>query len=189
MWIILATAIRYLQPAGGSTVPENDKTLLETPRFKVQEVVRHNDRGQEFRKAVIRHPGAVVILPFVEADAVCLIRNFRISVQRSLLELPAGTLEPGEDPAQAAIRELREETGYRAESWHHLHTFYPSPGVLDERMHLYLARQLTYVGCERQPDEDIENVIVPWSEALRLVRTRQIDDAKTIVGLLLYEQL
>jgi ADP-ribose pyrophosphatase len=170
-------------------VPENHTTLLETPRFKVQEVVGRNDRGQEFHKAVIRHPGAVAILPLVGIDAVCLIRNFRISVQRALLELPAGTLEPDEDPARAAVRELREETGYRAESWQHLQSFFPSPGILDERMHLYLATELTYVGCERQPDEDIENVILPWQDALAMVRTGQIEDAKTIVGLLLYEQL
>jgi ADP-ribose pyrophosphatase len=139
-------------------------------------------------REVIRHPGAVVILPLVDPDHVCLIHNFRIAVGQRLIELPAGTLEPPEVPLAAARRELTEETGYRTDQFRLLHTFYPSPGILDERMFLYLATELTPGSPARQPDEAIENLVVPWQTALAMVDDRTIQDAKTIIGLLYYER-
>lgn len=162
--------------------------LLTTGRFRVERVRQPIAGGGTREREVVRHPGAVVILPLVEDDRVCLIRNFRISVNQTLLELPAGTLEPGEDPALCAPRELEEETGYRAERIELLHAFYLSPGILDEKMHLYAATGLTAGPTRREPGEEIDNLVVPWEEALRLVAAGEIRDAKSLVALLWWDR-
>ncbi|MCA9146172.1 MAG: NUDIX hydrolase [Planctomycetaceae bacterium] len=163
--------------------------LLVTSRFSVIEIERRTPDGQVRNRAVVRHPGAVTIIPMVDEDHVCLIQNFRVSVNQTLIELPAGTLEPPEPPEQAAHRELIEETGYKAGVMRELHGFYLSPGILDERMHLYVATDLVAVGASREPGEEIENLVVSWQEAMQLVESRKIQDAKTISGLLLYDRV
>lgn len=165
------------------------KQLLMTDRFSVEEVTSTGADGRPRQRAIVRHPGAVTILPLLEGDRVCLIRNFRISVEKELIELPAGTLEPPETPEETARRELREETGFEAGRLRLLHAFYLSPGVLDERMHLFVAEDLRPVGPAREAGEQIENLIVPWSEAIRLCQSGAIEDAKTLVGLLLSDRL
>jgi ADP-ribose pyrophosphatase len=168
-------------------VSDDEPTLLETHRFRVVQVGR--EPGPAGRpKAVIRHPGSVCILPLLSGDRVCLIRNYRPAAGRALIELPAGTLEPGEPPAEAAARELAEETGYRAESWQLLREFYLAPGLLDERAYLFAASELTAGPPRREADEQIENLIVTRSEALQLVHRGQIEDAKTIVALLSWQR-
>lgn len=139
-------------------------------------------------KETIRHPGAVTIVPFIDDEHVCLIRNDRMAVGQTLIELPAGTLEEGEDPIDAAHRELTEETGYRAEVIEHLDSFWMSPGILNERMHLFLARGLTAGSTKLEADERIETFIVRWREALDMVDRGIIQDAKTIIGLLYYDR-
>jgi ADP-ribose pyrophosphatase len=113
-----------------------------------------------------------------------LIRNYRIAVNQTLIELPAGTLEPPEPPLDTARRELIEETGYRAAKIEPLHAFFLSPGILDERMHLFLATGLTAGGTAREEGEEIENLLVPWQQAIDMIFDGTIQDAKTIVGLL-----
>jgi len=169
-------------------MPSPADKLLQTERFSVETVTRASRDGQLLQRAVIRHPGAVTIVPILEDGRVCLIRNFRVAVGQPLVKLPAGTLEPGEQPQRAAERELIEETGFRAERIVHLHSFFMSPGILDERMHLFLAEKLTSVGTMREPTEEIENLIVRWEQAHEMIRSGEIQDAKTLVGLLLYEQ-
>ena len=169
-----------------SSVP---KTLLETSRFKVVEVARVARDGSTRTRAVVRHPGAVTILPLTDDGRVCLIHNFRVAVGQTLIELPAGTLDPQEEPLAAARRELAEETGYRAGHWQHLRSFFLSPGILDERMHLFLATGLVAGDPAREPGEEIETLLTPWDEALRWIATGDIQDAKTIAGLLLYDRL
>jgi ADP-ribose pyrophosphatase len=165
------------------------RILLTTRRFRVEAVERTTAAGVTVQREVVRHPGAVTILPLVDAEHVCLIRNYRVAVGRTLIELPAGTLEPGEDPAATARRELAEETGYRAARLELLHSFFLSPGILDERMHLFLATDLTAGDAQREVNEEIENLVVPWTQAVSWVQQRQIDDAKTMVGLLYYDRL
>ena len=163
--------------------------LLRTPRFDVEAVRLPGTTDDNATREIIRHPGAVVILPLVDASRVCLIRNFRVAVNETLLELPAGTLEPPEEPLAAARRELAEETGYRADQYRLLHSFYASPGILDERMSLVVASGLSAGAPAREPGEMIENAVVTWNEALTLVDDGTIKDAKTIVGLLYYDRL
>ena len=145
--------------------------------------------GRTILKDVVLHPGAVAIVPLVDRDHVCLLRNRRLSVGETLIEIPAGTLEPGEDPAVAAVRELAEETGYRAERWRRLREFYPSPGVLSERMYLYVAEGLTTGQQQLEPDEHIEPKVVRWGDALAWALDGTIRDAKTLVALLWWGRL
>jgi ADP-ribose pyrophosphatase len=166
----------------------DDEVLLETRRFRV---VRHRGRtacGHEYVRETVQHPGAVVILPVLDDGRVCLIRNYRVAVDRTLIELPAGTLEPGEEPAVTARRELEEETGYQAGRIEPLTQFFMSPGILNERMHAYLATGLTKGPAHPEAGEEIERLLVSWDEALRMTLSGEIQDAKTIATLLFYER-
>ena len=145
--------------------------------------------GAVVRRDVILHPGAVVILPVVDADHVCLLRNHRPVVGETLWELPAGTLEPGEPPEHAAVRELLEETGYTAGRWRKLTACYASPGCLSELMHVYAAQDLTPGPMRPEKDETLEPHIVPWEQAVGWALDGTIRDVKTIAGLLLWEKL
>lgn len=144
--------------------------------------------GRTVQRDLIIHPGAVAILPVVDAEHVCLLRNYRFIVEQTLWEIPAGTLEPGEPPDQAAIRELEEETGYRAGRWQRLTEFYPSPGVLSERTHLYVAHDLTPGPTRLEPEEKLEPQVVPLRDALSWALDGVIRDAKTLVALLWWER-
>jgi ADP-ribose pyrophosphatase len=165
-----------------------EELLLETRRFCVKRIERSLADGSSVSREVVRHPGSVVILPLLDNDQICLIRNYRVAVGKTLIELPAGTLERGERPADCAARELIEETGFRAASIEPMTSFYAAPGILDEFMHLFVARQLTAGTAARETGEEIQNYVVGLHDALQLVQTGEICDAKTIVGLLVYQQ-
>ncbi len=166
------------------------KTVLVTAKFSVLE---HQPPAGTPSSAPVRHtvehPGAVAIIPLLEDDQVCLIRNERIAVGKTLIELPAGTLEPAEPPCKTAERELREETGYSAGHWHELSGFFMSPGILNERMHLFVARDLTPGPPAREADESIDNLVVSWDEAIAMVLRGEIEDAKSLAGILLWDRL
>jgi ADP-ribose pyrophosphatase len=163
--------------------------LFQGRRFRVEQVFQPTAEGNLREREVVRHPGAVTVLPLLADGRVCLIRNYRVSVDKTLIELPAGTLEPGEDPLVTAERELIEETGYRCSKIELLHSFYLSPGILDERMHLYLATGLTLGETAREEGELIENLLLPLEESLALIDRGEIQDAKTMAGLLYYERV
>ena len=167
----------------------NPETLLTTPKFRVVRETVTTGAGKTKTREIVRHPGACVIVPLLDDGRVCLIRNWRIAVAQTLIELPAGTLEPPEPPHVAAERELIEETGYRAAKIEFLHAFYLSPGILDEQMHLYLATGLTAGATAREEGEEIENWLVPCDEAVAMIFRGEIRDAKTIVGLLWAQRL
>jgi ADP-ribose pyrophosphatase len=145
--------------------------------------------GHTVKRDVVLHPGAVAMLPMADADHVCLVRNHRPIVGETLLEVPAGTLEPDEPPESAAVRELAEETGYRAGRWQKLAMFMPSPGILSERTHLFLAQDLIPGPQQLEKDEELVPVILPWPEAVSLVLDGTIHDAKTIIAILLWDRL
>jgi ADP-ribose pyrophosphatase len=145
--------------------------------------------GRRIERDIVLHPGAVAILAMVDAEHVCLLQNHRFIVGETLWEIPAGTLEPGENPDDAAVRELAEETGYRAARWQKLTAFYPSPGILSERTHLYLAEDLTPGPMHLEPGEQLTPQVVAWNEAMAWVLEGRIRDAKTLVALLWLDRL
>lgn len=169
---------------------ESPKPVLLTAKFSVLEHhVALDGQTEPVVRHTVEHPGAVAIIPLLEDDRVCLIRNDRLAVGKTLIELPAGTLEPAESPQTTAERELREETGYSAAHWHELSGFYMSPGILNERMHLFVARELTAGQPAREQGEEIDNLVVTWDEALAMALRGEIEDAKSLAGLLLWDRL
>jgi ADP-ribose pyrophosphatase len=162
--------------------------VYEGPRFRVGRVATPLLDGGTLHRDMVVHPGAVAILPVVDAGHVCLLRQHRFAIGATLWEIPAGTLEPGEAPQSAAERELAEETGYRAASLRPLADFFPSPGILDERMYLFVAEGLTPGATDLQPGEDIRPEVVPWEQALSWARDGTIRDAKTLIALLLWQK-
>ena len=142
--------------------------------------------GDTFLRETIQHPASVVILPILPDGRIVLIRQFRHAVGRFIYEIPAGTSEPGEPLLRCAKRELAEETGYSASRWRRVCRFYPAPGISTERMVLYVARGLKPSNEKAAMDEDeyITLRIVSAREALELVQTNQIVDAKSIIGIL-----
>ncbi|MGA2619126.1 MAG: NUDIX hydrolase [Thermoguttaceae bacterium] len=163
------------------------QVLFAGRRFRVEHAVQRMPDGTEHAREVVRHPGAVALVPLLDDGRVCLIENYRVAVAQRLLELPAGTLEPGEDPEHTARRELTEETGYRAGRIERLATFYMSPGILDEKMFLYLATALEPGPMAPDAGEDISVRLVTWDEALAMLRDNCIQDGKSIAGLLYYD--
>ena len=145
--------------------------------------------GETIRRDMILHPGAVVILPVIDRDHICLLRNERFVIGETLWEVPAGTLEPGEPIEQAAARELLEETGYTSRRWRKLGHYWPSPGVMDEKMHLFVAEELTPGAARPEADENLEAHTVKWVDALRMATDGTIHDLKTVTAILLWDRL
>ena len=139
--------------------------------------------GRRVVRETITHPGAVVMVPVLPNGRVVLIQQYRRSVNRVLLELPAGTLERGEQPDRCARRELQEETGWRARRLRRLARFYAAPGFISERMTLFLAQDLTWAPLRPDPDERVRPAVMTLTQALRKIRTGAICDAKTIIGM------
>lgn len=151
--------------------------------------VRLPDGGESVRE-VVRHAGAVVILPLFGDGRIALVRQFRYPIGDDLLELPAGTLEPGEPPQACAQRELVEETGWRAGQMEGLGSFYSTPGFTDEVLHSFVATDLDPGDGGRTPDEDefIDVVVLSTEEVMSVARRGDIRDAKTLATLLLARQ-
>ncbi len=143
------------------------------------------------RRDVVRHNGSVVVLAVDTttnpADpGILLIRQYRHAAGKFLLELPAGRIEPGEELMAAASRELIEETGYRAAKWSRHSTYYASPGFLSEAMNIVLAEDLTLGEATPEDDERIELLMTPLSEVIAMIHRGEIEDGKTLIGVLLY---
>ncbi len=140
--------------------------------------------GKEVVRDVVVHSGAVCIVARPTPEQVILIRQYRHAAGCELIELPAGTLHPGEDPLECAIRELEEETGYQAARMVERARFFTTPGFTSEFMYLYEASGLVETQVNPDDDESIEVDIVSCAEALRMIDTGEIQDAKSILGLL-----
>jgi ADP-ribose pyrophosphatase len=164
-----------------------EELLLEARRFRVVRIPQPCADGTVASREVVIHPGSVVVVPLVTADEVCLIEVVRVAVGDTLLELPAGTLDREEPLATAAARELAEETGYRAGTIEAAGSFWMSPGILRERMHLFVARDLAPGPQALEPGEQIRTRHVAWSEAVAMCLDGRIEDAKTIAGILLID--
>jgi ADP-ribose diphosphatase len=159
--------------------PEESRTVYDGRLFDVTV-----ERWGEHEREIVEHPGAVAIVAVDREERVTLVRQLREPARKELLELPAGTLEEGEEPLETAKRELEEETGLTGGSWRELAAFYTTPGFCRERMHLFLAEGVDAGQARQEADESIELVRVPVA-GLR-ERLRELEDAKTIAGLLLY---
>lgn len=140
--------------------------------------------GREATREVVEHPGAVAILPVLDDGRLVLVRQYRYAVQRALLEVPAGTLEPGESPEDCAVRELQEEVGLVAGVVEELARFFVSPGWCNEELIVYRATGLRDVGASPAQDEDLEIVHVFPAEVPDLMRRGEIGDAKTLTAVL-----
>ena len=142
--------------------------------------------GRRVRREIVVHPGASAILPIIEPGKILMVRQYRHPVGEVLLEIPAGTLKPGEDPMTCAARELEEETGYRAEKLTHLITIYTAPGYSSEVLHIYLARDLRKSVQAPEIDEDISVIEMALDQVLDGIRDGRIKDSKTIIAILYY---
>jgi len=140
--------------------------------------------GQRVTLDIVRHPGAAAVVPFVSHDDVLLIRQFRHAAGGNILEVPAGKLDAGEDPAVCAARELEEEAGQRAGRLEHLGEIWTTPGFTDERIHLFAAFDLAAVAQRLEDDEVIEVLRVPFAHALEMVWQGELRDAKSALALL-----
>ena len=152
------------------------------------DTVRFPD-GSEGELEMVRHPGASAIVPFLSNPTgpdpqLMLIKQYRYAAEDFLYEIPAGRLEDGEAPELCAARELQEETGCSAGVLEHMHTMFTTPGFTDEKIHLFLAYDLTRGEAQREADEFISIEVVPLSQALQMVRDGRIKDAKTALGIL-----
>lgn len=161
---------------------EGRKCRLEVHHFKDDQTSRRTARE------VIVHPGAVVILPFLSSDRIILIRNRRLAVGTTLVELPAGTLEHNESPMNCAGRELLEETGFLAGRLQSLGSFYSSPGILSEKMFAYAAYDLQEKHQALEEGEEIELLSATLDEAIEMIRSGEIADGKTIATILMYDR-
>jgi len=140
------------------------------------------DNGDTAVREYVRHPGGVAIVPVVDNNVI-LIQQFRIAIGREVIELPAGLLEPEEEPIQCAARELEEELGYRARELVPLASFYSSVGFADERMHIFLAVEPEKTKLKRDPDERIREIFMPTEMIADRLAAQAFEDAKTIIGL------
>jgi len=159
------------------------RTAWESRSWRLRVLEFTYPDGTSKERGVIDHPGSVVMVPIV-GDDVLILRQYRIALESIILELPAGTKEPGEEWLLCAQRELREETGFRAENWTSLGKVWPAPGITNELMAVYLARDLSPDPLPADVDEEIEVVSYPLSDLVTMALNGDLQDAKSIVGIL-----
>ena len=169
--------------------PLSKRMLYEGRRIRLEILTLQDDAGNRREQEIVRHPGAVCVLPFLDARTILMLRNRRWPAGgKHLLELPAGTLEKNEDPMNCAGRELQEETGYLAARLQRICDFYTSPGITDERMYAFAAFDLDHTEASPDEGEELEVVSVPYAEAFRLMTDRELVDAKSMLTLLYWDR-
>lgn len=161
------------------------RTIHKGRRFDFEIIAVRRPGGSVIEREVVRHSGAVVVVPVTDDGRLVLIRNHRVAVGETLWECCAGTLEAGEDPAVCAGRELAEETGYSAGRIESLGWFYTTPGLTDERMHAFLATDLRFVGQDLEDDETIDVELVSTARAMEMIDRGELRDGKSLVALLI----
>lgn len=165
----------------------SSKEVFKNKLFSVTDEIAVDPDGFEIHRNIVRHPGSAVMLAVDDARRILLVKQFRLPAERELWELPAGRLDPGEKPLEAARRELREETGYQANTWKELIGFWPSPGYVGEKMNIFLAKDLTEGKQELMGDE---RITMQWFDALEvdaMIRRGDIVDGKTLIGYFVWQ--
>lgn len=140
------------------------------------------------KREIIEHPGSVAILPIINNDEIVLVKQYRKAVEDFLYEIPAGKFELNEEPKQTAIRELKEETGYIADDIEYMLEFYPTPGYCDEKIFIFLANNLKFVGDDQDENEYIEVKTFKINEVIRMIKLGEIMDGKTIIAIEIAKQ-
>jgi len=166
----------------------SSKEVYKCDLFSVTEVHATKRKGYEIRRSIVRHAGSAVMMAVDHRKRILLVRQYRLPAGMKMWELPAGRLDPGENPLQAAKRELVEETGCRARKWRKLVTFYASPGYVSEKMTIFLATDLTEGEAQPMEDERIEPRWFSSAEIERMLRSGKIIDGKTMIGYLTWKR-
>jgi len=159
------------------------KEVYTCKLFKVTEDKAVDPKSKfEIARSVVRHAGSAVMMAMDDKNRILLVRQYRLPADKYLWELPAGKLDQGEKPLDAAKRELAEETGYKAKKWRKLASYFPSPGFVQEKMTLFLATELTAGDATPMDDERIETRWFKRKEVHQMIRDGKIEDGKTIIG-------
>ena len=164
------------------------REVYKSKIFTVAEEVATDPSGFQIDRAIVRHGGSAVMLAVDERKRVLLVKQFRLPAEKDLWEIPAGRLDPGEKPLDAARRELAEETGYTAKKWKKLVAWWPSPGYVSEKMHLFLATDLQRGKATPMEDERIETRWFKKKELGRLIGQGKIEDGKTLIAFLYWRR-
>ena len=162
--------------------------ICHTPIFRVTMDRAIDPDGFEIKRAIVQHGGSAVMMPVDDRGRILLVRQYRLPARQYMWELPAGRLDEGETPLQAARRELAEETGFRAKKWQKVAMFFPSPGFLAEKMTIFLATGLTAGTSAPMEDERIETRWFSPRELGQMIRSGKIIDAKTMIGFFRYRE-
>lgn len=141
------------------------------------------------KREIVEHPPAVSVVAITENDEILLVKQFRKPIEKHIYEVPAGMIEIGELPKEAALRELKEETGYMADNMDYLCEFYTSPGFCTEKMHVFLATNLQIEDQNLDSDEFIDVEVIPFNDVIKMLERCEISDAKTIASILYYKTL
>lgn len=166
-------------------IPQTEDVVFTGRIFNVNRLRVSLPNGREAVRDVVRHPGAVAIVALTDDGRICLVRQYRTALGRVTIEIPAGKLDPGEDPLVCAKRELREETGMEAEQMAFLTTIGTSVGFCDELIHIYMATGLRFVASNPDDDEFLNVDLVPLPELIDAVLDGRIEDCKTVTGALI----
>ncbi|MCS1350831.1 NUDIX hydrolase [Mechercharimyces sp. CAU 1602] len=161
----------------------NSQVLFEGRIIKVQIDEVSLPNGNTSTRELVKHPGAVSILAITEEEKIVLVRQYRKPLEKAILEIPAGKIDPGENPQHCAKRELEEETGYLAQEMDEVLSFYTSPGFSDEIVYIYEAKKLTQGEAKPDADEFVETVELTLTEALEKISSHEIHDAKTVTAI------
>ena len=163
----------------------SSKQVYDCGLFRVTEDVAVDQKTKfKIKRSVVRHIGSAVMMAVDEKKRILLVRQYRLPAEKRLWELPAGRLDPGEKPLQAAKRELKEETGYKAAKWTKLASYFASPGFVQERMTIFLAEDLTEGEATPMDDEQIEARWFKRKELAKMIADGEIEDGKTLIGFL-----
>jgi ADP-ribose pyrophosphatase len=166
----------------------SSKEVYKCGLFSVTEDQATDGKGYEIRRSIVRHVGSAVMMAVDEKKRILLVRQYRLPAGMKMWELPAGRLDPGENPLKAAKRELIEETGNRARKWRKLASYYGSPGYVSEKMTIFLATELTQGEPHPMDDERIECRWFTSAEIDRMLESGKIIDGKTMIGYLLWKR-